>query len=283
LDGIKKEHSNFDAISRATGQKLFSKSPIPLIFKITILILIILSISGFGVWYDGYSSDNNYILLIDSSGSMLADDYVPNRLEAAKKAATIFVGALNSDVEIGIISFAGSSFLRQSLTNDRMMVSNSVKDIEAINVGGTATGDAIILATNTFKISDSGGRGRSIILLTDGQSNVGISLQDAIDYAVVNGIVINSLGIGTEEGGSFYESGAISQLDPAVLEKLAKDTGGKFYLTRDGDELNQAYAEILSESKSRVFFDARDYLILLAFSLLLIEWILTNTRYKTII
>jgi Ca-activated chloride channel homolog len=236
-----------------------------------------------GIWYNGYSSDNNYILLIDASGSMLADDYDPNRLEVAKKTASDFIDSLNPNVEVGAISFAGTSFLVQSLTNDKANVKDSIKGIDAINIGGTATGDATILAINTFKISDSGTRGRSIILLTDGQSNVGIDLEDAIDYAVTNGVIIHTLGIGTEEGGEFNEDGITSQLNPQNLEKLAKETGGNFYLVENEEEMDQAYSAILSESKSQVFLDARNYLLLIVFILLLIEWILNNTKYKTII
>lgn len=275
--------ANFDAISKVTKQKLFPKSIVPLIFYIVILVLVVFSISGLGIWYEGYSSDNDYILLIDASGSMLADDYEPNRLEAAKKAANEFVDSLNSDVNIGVISFAGTSFLLQSLVNDKLNVKNAINGIDVIGVGGTATGDSIILAINTFKVFDSGLRGRSIILLTDGQSNVGIDLEDAIDYAISNGVVINTLGVGTEEGGSFNEGGFTSQLDSTVLKKFAEDTGGEFYLIGSLDELDKAYSNILSDSKSRVFFDAKNYLLLSIFILLLMWWILNNTRYKTII
>ena len=275
--------ANFDAISKVTRQKIFPRSFIPLTFKIVILVLIVFSASGLGIWYDGYSSDNDYILAIDASGSMLADDYEPNRLEAAKDAAREFVDALNFDVNVGVISFAGTSFLIQPLMNDKANVRDAIGTIDPINIGGTATGDALILAINTFKVSDTGLRGRSIILLTDGQSNVGIDLEDAIDYAVSNGVVINALGVGTEEGGSFVQGEATSQLDPSTLEKLADETGGEFYLVESEDELAQAYSSILSDSRSRVFLDAKNYLLLLVFILLLAETILSNTRYKTII
>ena len=275
--------ANFDAIFKVTRQKLFPRSYVPLVFKIIILVLVVFSASGLGIWYDGYSSDNDYILAIDASGSMLADDYEPNRLEAAKNAAKGFIDALNFDVNVGVISFAGTPFLVQSLINDKANIRDAVGAIEPINIGGTATGDALILAINAFKVSDSGLKGRSIILLTDGQSNVGIDLEDAIDYAVSNGVVINTLGVGTEEGGSFVYGEVTSQLDPSTLEKLADETGGEFYLVENENELNQAYSSILSDSRSRVFLDARNYLLLLVFILLLVETILANTRYKTII
>jgi len=275
--------ANFDAISKATRYTLFPRSIIPLIFRIFIIVLLVLSAAGLGVWYNGYASDIDYMLVIDSSGSMLAEDYKPNRLEAAKEAATSFVDLLDADTNLGLISFAGTSFLEQELTNDKTKVREAISEIDVINVGGTAVGDALILASNTFKIRQENGRAKSIILLTDGQSNVGIQVDDSADYLVREGVVVHSLGIGTPEGGVFDESLATSQLDSDILESLASKTGGDFYLVNNAEDLKTAYLSIFSSIRTRVFFDARNYLILIALLLLIAEWLMSSTRYKTII
>jgi len=111
--------------------------------------------------------------VIDASGSMLADDYTPNRLEAAKKSAIEFVDSLNRGTKVGIISFAGTSFLLQSLTEDVFQVKEAINKISSIKAGGTAIGDSLVLAVNTFKISENLNKGKSIVLLTDGRNNVG--------------------------------------------------------------------------------------------------------------
>jgi len=275
--------ANFDAISKVTRETLFPKSNIPLIFRVAVLVLIILALSGLGVWYEGYSSDPDYMLIIDASGSMLAEDFAPNRLEAAKESAIEFMDLLNADTNVGVISFAGTSFVQQTLTNERSLVKDSIKSIDVINVGGTAIGDAIVLASNVFKVSEENDKSRSIILLTDGRSNVGISLDDAIDYAISNGVVINTVGIGTEEGANFIDELAFSQLDLATLQDISKRTGGESYLAANKEELKNSYFNIFSSIKSNIFLDARPYLLLLVFALLLLEGILANTRYKTII
>lgn len=274
--------ANFEAITRVTRQTFFPKSWIPLIARSLILLLLILAASGLGVWYTGYSSDFDYILVIDASGSMLANDYDPNRLEAAKEAAISFVDDIQAASKIGVVSFAGSSFVVQTLADEKANVKDSIDSIQVISVGGTAIGDSITLATNMFKTFESD-KGRSVILLTDGQSNVGISVEDAVEYANNNGITINTLGVGTEEGGIIVEGEAVLQLDASTLEYISSSTGGNSYIVKNKEELRSAYIDILSSTKTRVFFDATSYLILIAFILLLGEWLLSNTKYKTIV
>jgi len=274
--------ANFDAIAKVTRQTFFPKSFIPLILRLAILVCLIFSVSGLGIWYQGYASDFDYILLVDASGSMLADDYEPNRLEAAKEAAIDFIDLLSAKTNIGVISFAGTSFINQPLTEDKSLAKNAISSIEILDVGGTAMGDAVVLASNVYKMSEDTLNGRSVILLTDGQSNVGVEINDAIEYAVDNGIVINTLGVGTEEGGVFIEGLIVSQLDVGTLETLATETGGEFHLVRSKEELSDAYFKLSGSKKTRVFFDGRVYFLLIAFVFLLVEWSLANTKYKTI-
>jgi Ca-activated chloride channel homolog len=275
--------ANFDAISQATKRTILPRRIIPLIVKCIILVFVVLSVSGMGIWYQGYSSEMDYVLAIDASGSMLADDYSPNRLEVAKESAKYFVDSLGPGVKIGVISFSGSSFIDQSLVDDKMGVKNSIDAIEVVNIGGTAIGDAIVLSSNIFKLSVDETRGRSVVLLTDGQSNVGIDIGSAINYAVDNGIVVNTIGVGTEEGGEFSEGLAVSKLDEETLGRISEETGGSFFLVSSEEQLKEAYLEILDLTKTKVYFDARIYLMIAAFILLLLEWTLDNTRYKTIV
>jgi len=220
--------ANFEAISNVTRQTLIPKRTLPLLFRIIILLCIISSLSGIGIWYDGYTSNLDYVIVVDASGSMTADDFQPSRLGAAKQAAISFVDVLDAQTNIGIISFAGSSFIDLALTNEKSEIKDTINNINIINAGGTAIGDAVVLASNMFKISKTQDKGRSVILITDGQSNVGISIEDAITYASKNGVVVNTIGIGTSEGGTFMDNNAITQLDSSTLQKLSEENGGKF-------------------------------------------------------
>jgi len=112
---------------------------------------------------------------------------------------------------------------------------------------------------------------------------VGLPIDDAVTYAEEQGVVVHVMGIGTEEGGTFIDDLAISTIDYDTLGALAEDTGGNFYLIGSEEEMRMAYAEISNSSEGRVFVDSGRYLLLIACIFLLVEWILANTRYKTII
>jgi len=274
---------NFDAIAIVTKKKLFPKNIVPLIIRIIVIILIVVVIAGLGIWYSGESSNQDYILVMDASGSMLADDYEPNRLEAAKNSAETFTNLLSSEAKMGVVAFAGTPLLIQSLTMDKELINDAIASIKVIETGGTAIGDAIALAVNIFEAQKKSEKARTVILLTDGQSNVGMSTDVATNYAITNGVVIHTIGIGTEEGGYFIGDKAISQIDIETLKKIASSTGGNFYLARNVEELEDTYNIIFSSTKSQVFFDSKKYILITVFLLLLIEWVLSQSKYKTIV
>ena len=88
--------ANFEAISWATRTTFLPKSILHLLIRIFILVFMILAAAGLGIWYNGTASDFDYMVIIDASGSMLAQDYEPNRLGAAKESASTFVELLNA-------------------------------------------------------------------------------------------------------------------------------------------------------------------------------------------
>lgn len=275
--------ANFEAIAKVTKKKLFPISSLPLIIRTTIIVLIILAAAGIGVWYSGQSSDIDYMLLIDASGSMLATDYEPNRLEAAKDAAKSFIDNLEGKTEAGVIAFAGTPLILQQLTGEKSVIKDAISDIGPISTGGTAIGEAMVLGINIFQSGNNETKAKAIILLTDGQNNVGIRVKDATEYAASVGTIVHTIGIGTEEGATFLDDQAVSQINKEALEEIAYKTGGTFYLVTDKEGLKKAYANIFSTSRGQVFLDVKKYALLIAILLLGIDWILTNTKYKTII
>jgi len=275
--------ANFDAISKVTRQIIFPRRITPLIVRSVILFFLILGMSGFGIWHEGKVSGIDYIIAIDSSGSMLADDFEPNRLEVAKRTAVDFVDSLDAQANIGVVSFTGTPIVDQSLTKDKDLVKNAILDIGGTYSAGTSIGDALILSASILDSGIDTNNSRAIILLTDGRINVGIESQVAINYVRERGIVVHTIGIGTEEGGVFAGDMAVSTIDFVSLQALANETGGESYLVDSEDSLKNAYSEIYTIEEGQVFFDAGKYLLLFAFLFLLGEWILANTRYKTII
>ncbi len=271
--------ANYPAIERITGKRILSKNYTLLAIRLTTLCLLVLAVSGTVLWYEGRTSDFDFMLAIDASGSMLATDYAPNRLEAAKNAANLFVDNLPGKSTVGVISFAGVSFIKQKPTSDIEKVKNAIKNISIEIVGGTAIGSAIITSSNLLAESD---RAKVLILLTDGQNNVGPSIDTAVDYANGNHLTINTIGIGTEEGGEFPNLTFVSRLDPTTLKLISNSTGGKYYEAKNETELENAYKEIALSSTQKLSIDLSLYFLFIAILLLFVEWGLANTKYRTL-
>jgi len=273
--------SNFEAIERFTSEKILSKNLILLTMRVLAFLFLILAITGINLNYIGETSDFDFILAIDSSGSMLATDYEPNRLEAAKNAALEFVDYIPSNIKVGVVSFAGAGFIKTKPTLDHSEVKKTIKDLNIELTGGTAIGDAIVTSTNLLMIED---KPKVIVLLTDGQNNIGITLDEAINYANFNNILINTIGIGTKEGGYFtnYNESVVSVIDEESLKKIAEKTNGKYYWAENSEKLKEAYKEIADTKEKRISLNLSLYLMLIGILILIIEFTLMNTKYRTI-
>ncbi|MEM5871335.1 MAG: VWA domain-containing protein [Candidatus Aenigmatarchaeota archaeon] len=273
--------ANFPAIEYVTGERILSKNYTLLLIRLITIFLLILAVSGATLWYEAEISDADYVIAIDASGSMLANDFKPNRLEAAKNSAILFIESVKERSKIGVISFAGISYLKQTLTNDFTKVKESIKNISVELVGGTAIGSAIISSVNLLENSE---KAKVLILLTDGQSNVGPSVEEALNYAKEKHVTIHTIGIGTEQGGGFPEMNLsfTSKLDEETLKKIAKETGGNYYYAKTEDEIKNAYEEISTKTKGKLSINLSLIFLILALILLALEWILVNTKFRTL-
>ncbi len=272
--------ANFEALSRISGGYKLSLN-LPLLFiRFCTLLFLILALSGPIFWYRGQAGDFSYALAIDVSGSMLADDFTPNRLSAAKKAGLSFIDHVPLTSRIAILTFSGTQFFLQTLTEDKEDAAAAMDKVKIEHASGTAVGDAIIAASNV--LMEEKERGRVIILLSDGQSNTGTVLEDAINYANDQFVTVNTIGMGTEEGGKVADTQAISTLDTDSLGIIAAATGGKFYRATTPDELTAAYNEIAKTSTKKIPVRLSLWLIMLTFIALSLEWIIVNTRFRSV-
>ncbi|MBN2330695.1 MAG: VWA domain-containing protein [Candidatus Aenigmarchaeota archaeon] len=271
--------ANYEALERIFGKKILSKNYPLLILRVLTLIFLVFALTGTVLIYEGAGGVADYALAIDASASMLAQDYPPSRVEAAKDAALSFVDTLPADTRVGVISFAGASFVRQELTYDMDDVKAAVSGVDIELAGGTAIGEAIVSSANMLVASD---REKVIVLLTDGQNNVGIGVEEALDYASGFGIVIHTIGIGTEEGAVVANTTFVSGLDSGTLQLIAERTGGRFYLAETEEELLRAYEDIAVSTTRQLSLDLSSYLMLIAVALFLTELVLVNSKYRTI-
>ncbi|MDD4004719.1 MAG: VWA domain-containing protein [Elusimicrobiaceae bacterium] len=231
------------------------------------------------------------MLCIDTSSSMQANDFPPNRIEAAKQAALEFIQKRKSD-RIGIVVFAVNAMLQCPLTND---YSSLEEFLSQVRIGmtfsdGTAIGDAIATAANHLK--NSAAKTKIMVLLTDGRSNSGIITDPvlAAKAAASYGIKIYTIGTASEEATRGARIGMQEDtLDRATLSEIARVTGGEFFHARNRAELERIYDNIDKQEKTEfknqvsvTYFDKYMYFLLPAILLLFCEFMLVRTLFLRI-
>lgn len=273
--------ANFEAIARVSGGQALSKNFTLLILRMSTLIFLILSAAGTILWYTGQSSDYNYVLTIDASGSMLAEDIQPNRLEAAKDAAVLFVNNLRARARIGVVSFSGVGSIEQNLIEDHEATKETIRSIQIKQIHGTAIGDSLVASSNLLMTED---KAKLIVLLTDGRENIASEedLLEVIDNLKKEHITVHTVGIGTELGGRLPGIEAISTLDEETLIIIAEETGGKYFKAEDKSELEEIYKAIATSTEAEIPIKLSIPFMLAALALLFFEWGLINTKYRTI-
>src|SRR3989344_1721065 len=271
--------ANFEAIARVTGGEIVTSNNSLLVMRLFVVLCVILAAAGTTVIYTGQTTDFDFVLAIDTSSSMAANDFQPNRLEAVKTETKAILSDIDS-ANIGLITFSGVSFVEKGLTNDLIDLGITIDNINISIYGGTDLSSAIITSTNLLLESDNP---RTVIILTDGRGNIGAPLVQAVNYANSNGVAVSTIGIGTDQGGQFNIGGALtSLLDEYTLMTISNATEGKYYKADSQEALKEAYRNILDIDEKKIRNNISILLIVIALVLLFLEWSLVNTKYKTI-
>jgi len=235
------------------------------------------------------------VLANDLSGSMLAEDFKPNRLEAAKKVAGEFISNRPND-KIGLVIFAGEAFTQCPLTTDHAVLQELLGKLdEGALEDGTAIGDGLATAVN--RIKESKAVSRVIILLTDGVNNRGsIDPLSAAEIAKLYKIRVYTIGVGTRGMAPYpfktpfgvqYQNIQV-EIDEGLMQKISDMTGGKYFRATGNAKLMEIYKEIDKMEKSKI--DVMEFrkkyeeffpLALLALIIFALELILRNTILRT--
>ena len=199
------------------------------------------------------------VLVIDISSSMLATDFPPNRLEAVKKTAKNFIDARSGD-RMGVLVFAGESFIQCPLTIDKEVLISLMDEVKVAeqSYDGTAIGMAIANATNRLRHSDA--MSKVMILLSDGSNNAGeLDPLTSADLASNFGIRIYTIGAGTNQDVSFIPGrGYIrNEIDEETLKSIAERTDGKYFRATNISGLEQVYATI--DKLERTEIEIKEY------------------------
>ena len=194
------------------------------------------------------------LLVLDISSSMLADDFSPNRLEAVKKTASTFIDNRKDD-RIGILVFAGESFIQCPLTVDKFVLKSLIPDITVASkdYDGTAIGMAIANGANRFRNSDV--ESKVMILLSDGSNNAGeIDPITAAELAKQFNIKIYTIGAGTNQPYTRIPGRGLiaNEIDEETLNKIADITGGTYFRATNVNALKSIYDEIGRLERSEI-------------------------------
>jgi Ca-activated chloride channel family protein len=240
------------------------------------------------------------VMSVDVSGSMLAKDLKPNRMEALKDVAENFVKARPND-RIGLVVYASEAYTKSPVTSDKAVVLDAIRSIKYDNVLQDGTGIGMGLTTAINRLKDSKAKSKIVILMTDGVNNAGfIEPQTASDIAQQYGIKVYTIGIGSNgmadfpyaiaPNGQFLFRMMKVEIDESLLRSIAKNTGGKYFRANSNQKLEAIYNEInkleTTEIKELKFYDYDEKfrpLALFAGLLLLIEIGLRNTLFRSFI
>ena len=269
------------------------------VLRLIALGLIIVSLArpqSSSSWSEDRVEGIDIMLTMDISTSMLAMDFQPNRVEAAKEVAMRFIANRPND-NIGLVVFAGESFTACPLTQDHATLINRLREMTPGMIEDqTAIGSG--LATAISRLKDSKTKSKVIILLTDGANNTGnISPKMAADLAKTFGISIYTIGVGSGAGEAPYPIqtalGVVVRnmpvdLDEPTMRQIADVSGGAYFRATDNESLLAIYKKIDQLEKTKL--STRNYhttyeeffvFVLVAALLLLLEFVLRSTVLRT--
>jgi Ca-activated chloride channel family protein len=245
-------------------------------------------------WQDTTTEGIDIVIASDISGSMLAEDFKPNRLEAGKNIAIDFIQNRPND-RIGLVVFSGESFTQCPLTIDHSVLVNLYADIKnGMIEDGTAIGMGLATAVNRLK--DSEAKSKVVILLTDGSNNSGsIPPVTAAEIAKQFNVRVYTVGIGTNGFAPYpvqtpmgvqYQRMKVD-IDEGTLSKIASITGGKYFRATNNNALKDIYEQIDRLEKAKI--DVTQYrkkterflpFAIIALALLSLEFLTKNALLK---
>lgn len=279
--------ANFEAIKRIAGERFLVKNSLVLILRVLAILVLIFSLAGTTLWYEGPKNDFDYVLAIDTSPSMLTKDVQPSRLEAAKDAALFFLNSLKTNSKVGLVTFSGVTYVRSSLVEDYLDLRVEISLLNTSRTSGTDVSGAIITSTNLFEEND---RGRAVILFTDGIDTAGAYIDDAVreavNYAVSKKVIVHVVGLGTDSAPVGYLPelyNLSSTIDRDTIFFITNTSSGTALYPTSSTELVDDFQQLNNQFQiANVPIRVQEYGLLLVLLLLLIEWIVVNLRFRRV-
>jgi Ca-activated chloride channel family protein len=264
-------YASVSLVAQAVGRGPGIKRHIPPVLYLTALTVMIFALARPQATIPVPSNTGTIILSLDVSGSMLAEDVKPNRMDATKKAVRDFIEEQPKGVKIGLVSFSDGASLLAPPSTDRKTILQAVSRLRPLRGTNMGAGlqialEAILFDGDAPPVPQGLPRGAaptptpepasktppaSIVLVSDGQSNVGPNVLQVADIAVNQKIKVYTIGIGTPQGADVTVQGRTTrtQLDEEALRNVADKTGGRYFNAQDNEDLKQIYDELARERR----------------------------------
>lgn len=273
---------NYETLQKVAGKDFLKSSHVMLITRLGALTLLMVGLSNPALVQEVSETNSDYVIAIDSSSSMLQSDIKPTRFQASKDISKKFVRKLGNESEIGVVSFAGDVEKVQKPVRPRSKVYDAIESVKIGSNAGTAIGSAVSVSSSMLDNE----RNKTVVLITDGRNNAGISVNESIKLAKQQNVTVHTIGLGERNNsvdryqiinGENVSQAAFPNLNVEQLDSIANNTGGEFTTASNATALEDA---LINLEKSEAKTDISNYFILGAAVLLLLEWVLGNTRYS---
>lgn len=261
-------YGSLGLVQQAAGKGIGARRHVPAILFLIGLIVLFLALARPQMTIGLPKVEGIVILAFDVSGSMAAEDFDPNRLEAAKAVAVDFVSRQPSTVQIGIVAFSDSGFSVQLPTSDQAAILDAISRLQPQR--GTSVASGIVVSLNTIATATGMEPVQSldgaefplpeaeepvkivedhsavIVLLTDGENNMNPDPLLAAEFAAERGVRIHTIAIGSTEGIELEVNGftVFTQVDEAALKQIAEITGGLYFNAQNEEDLREVYESI---------------------------------------
>ena len=283
-EAMKFSHIGF--IKSALGDKKKTKrSEILLYLSFAVIACILIGLANPHIPLEQTKEGVNVVLVLDISGSMLASDYQPTRIEAAKNAAETLIESLKDKDHAGIVVFESGATTAAYLSPYKETVLEKLRSINA-KEGKTAIGDGLALGIDMA--SSIPNKKKVVILLSDGVNNAGvISPDEAIQFAITNNIQVNTIGMGSDGkvklGEDWWGNPIYAELDEETLMKIAQQTGGSYFKSVDTSTLEQIYENISEKiEREQEETNIKDWFFFAALVLILAQFYLRYGKGRII-
>lgn len=273
---------NYDTLERVAGGQLINPSHLLLVIRILGVTAFIIGISAPVIVLERPQAAATHVVALDASSTMTTGDIQPSRFDAAKDVTIEFLSQIGNTSRAGVISFSGDVRKETDGIVGTPEAREAVRDIRIGTTPGTALGSAIQSATTMLiGVNDT----RRVVLVTDGENNVGISINESVRFAQDHNVSVYPIGIGTQRnqtdqfgsiGGINASRAAFPNLNVDGLRSIAKQTGGNVSFAQTRDQLRAAFIDVgMREQEVPV----SQYFILAGVLFLLLEWIYRTTKH----